>query len=116
MAGQIGLIPGSMALGGSGQQAELALTHVVSVLEACHTHLNSALLGMCYYTGEGAGWRARMAWRKVCTTGFSHSEVGRSLSAAAEVVVTELHASIPSKWVPGIQLNFFCNNYMLAMQ
>ena len=80
LAGQIGLAPGSMVLAGSDQQAELALTHVASVLEACHTHLNSALLGLCYYTGEAAGWRARMAWQKVCATGFRRSDGKRPLT------------------------------------
>ena len=65
LAGQIGLDPISMNLVPSSQQPSLSLHHVTSVLEANHTHLTSALYGICYYTTEKAGWAARMTWTQV---------------------------------------------------
>lgn len=64
-AGQIGLDPTHMTLVPPLEQAALSLTHVQSVLKACHTSLTSALFGVCYYTTEQAGYSARRALREV---------------------------------------------------
>lgn len=64
-AGQIGLDPAHMGLVLPLEQASLSLTHVKSVLKACHTSLTSALCGVCYYTTEQAGWSARTALAEV---------------------------------------------------
>ena len=57
-----------MVLSGEEEQGPLALTHAQSVLGACHTHLNSAVAGVCYYTHQEARWRARQAWLEVSAT------------------------------------------------
>lgn len=64
-AGQIGLAPGTMQLVGEKEQPSLALTHAQVVLRACHTHLDSALCGLCYYTSEEAGRVAKATWNQV---------------------------------------------------
>ena len=64
-AGQIGLDPATMSLVSPSLQPSLALNHITTVLDASHTHLTSALCGICYYTTEEAGWIARMTWGKV---------------------------------------------------
>lgn len=67
-AGQIGLQPANMNMVPPTNQPSVSLAHVTSVLEANHTHLGSAICGVCYYTTEEAGWAARMAWRQVTHT------------------------------------------------
>lgn len=62
-AGQIGLDPGHMTMVPPLEQASLALSHVQSVLKACHASLTSALCGVCYYTTEEGLWSARRATR-----------------------------------------------------
>ena len=64
-AGQIGLAPGQMVLVKEEEQPSLSLTNTLTVLRACHTHFNSALCGMCYFTTEMAGWVAKETWSRV---------------------------------------------------
>ena len=64
-AGQIGLRPGQMVLAAETEQPSLSLTHVQSILTACHAHLGSTLCGVCYFTTEEAGWAARQCWTEV---------------------------------------------------
>ena len=83
LAGQIGLVPGSMQLfrrensvscsihtewnrhETQAGQAQLALTHSQSVLLVCHAHLTSALCGVCYVANDQAAIHAKEAWKRV---------------------------------------------------
>ena len=64
-AGQIGLRPGQMVLAAETEQPSLSLTHVQSILTACHANLGSTLCGVCYFTTEEAGWAASQCWTEV---------------------------------------------------
>lgn len=66
LAGQIGLIPGSMVLASPEVEAIVALDHVISVLKVQGSDLSHVIQGVCYCISPETVELAHRAWQKVC--------------------------------------------------